>query len=563
MDNLLLKIITWFYPFLERTGVDTYQLNHILRVKLMIDNRRPKAMLGNKKGAATASTKTGGTSWAVIFVTLLMGSFYGIVLFIFDSPMVGQAVYFMLFMLLMSLVLITDFTSVLIDVRDQYIILPRPVSDRTASMARILHITIYVMKLAFMQGLPAMVMIGFIDGIAAVPLFFFQIIEATLFSIFLVNIVYLLLMRSVSPQRVKDIISYFQIGFSIIIFSIFRMPRLFDFVTNMHFDLLSHKWTYLVPSVWIACLNETLIHASRASYLTAILAFAGIMLPVVSTWFVVTVLAPGFNRSLAIIAMSDGASLPSSKAKEVKKPGILSRIANIVARDPVENAGFRITWKLAARTREFKMKVYPSFAYWPVYVVYMAFTTKGDNFFEGLQNSRMYIFLLYISVFIISTVLQHVTYSEKYKASWIYYTTPVNEPGKILSGMFKAAITFYFVPYFIIISILLLTVWGPGVINDMILAFFLNQIFGMLQALFMIKGLPFSKPLLTKKAGGKGLLSLFILGLAGGVGYAHYVLARWEIVIWVLAAMAFALNWVMYRYYRRQGWDSMDSAEID
>jgi hypothetical protein len=469
----------------------------------------------------------------------------------------------MLFMVLMSLVLITDFTNVLIDVRDQYIVLPRPVSDRTVSMARILHISIYVIKLALLQGFPAMVMMGFIDGIAAVPLFLFQIVEATLFSIFMVNMVYLLLMRSLSPQRVKDMISYFQIGFSIIIFSIFRMPRLFNFLQLRNVDLLDHKWTYLIPSVWIASLNETLLHASRANYTTAVLAFVGIMVPFASIWLVATVLAPGFNRSLAIMAMSDGGTT-TAKSKAVKKPGILSRLANIIAPDPIENAGFRITWKLAARSREFKMKVYPSFAYWPVYIVYIVLNSnKNGDFLENIKSSNMYIFLLYISIFIISTILQNVTQSDKYKASWVYYAMPIKEPGKILAGMFKAIITFYFVPYYIIICTLILVVWGPSVINDIILAFFLNQIFGMLQALFMVKGFPFSKPQLVKRQGGKGLISLFILALAALIGYAHYVLAQWEILIWVLAAMAFGVNWVMYRYYRKQGWDSVGVGELD
>ncbi len=533
---------------------------------MRLDKRRPKAIFPGGRGsaaavAAAAQTDNGGISWRVIIVTLIMGSLYGAVLFIFPSPMMGQTIYFMLFMLLMSMVLITDFTNVLMDVRDQYIILPRPVSDKTASMARILHITIYVIKLALMQGFPAMVMMGFIDGIAAVPLFLFQIIEATLFSIFMVNIVYLTLMRSVSPQRVKDIISYFQIGFSIIIFSIFRMPRLFNFLTVQHFDLVSHKWAYLIPSVWIASLNETLLHASRANYITAILAFVGIMVPFASIWLVANVLAPGFNRSLAIMAMSDGVTTTAGP-KEVKKPGFLSKVANIVARSPVENAGYRITWKLAARTRDFKMKVYPSFAYWPVYIVYIVLSNKRNgNFLENIQNSNVYIFLLYISIFMLSTILQNITQSEKYKASWVYYALPVKKPGEVLTGMFKAIITLYILPFYIIVGITAMVIWGPSAINDILLAFFLNQILGMLLGLFLIKGPPFSKPGLTRKQAGRGFISLFILGIGFAIAFAHFLLARWETLIWVLAVLAFGINWLMYRYYRRQTWESIEFGE--
>src|ERR1700712_4454030 len=101
-------------------------------------------------------------------------------------PYVGQTYYFIVFMVFMAITLISDFTTVLIDTRDQFILLPRPVNDRTIAVSRILHISIYVLRLALLQGLAGMVMIGFIDGPLAVPLFFVQILEATFLSIFMV-----------------------------------------------------------------------------------------------------------------------------------------------------------------------------------------------------------------------------------------------------------------------------------------------------------------------------------------------------------------------------------------
>src|SRR5437588_9007533 len=108
-----------------------------------------------------------------------MGIFTGLVLFLNKMAYVGQTFYFSIFMVLMALTLISDFTTVLIDTRDQYILLPRPVNDRTITVSRILHISIYILRLALLQGAPALVFIGFIDGIAAIPLFFLQILEAT------------------------------------------------------------------------------------------------------------------------------------------------------------------------------------------------------------------------------------------------------------------------------------------------------------------------------------------------------------------------------------------------
>jgi hypothetical protein len=322
-------------------------------------------------------------------------------------------------------------------------------------------------------------------------------------------------MRLVSPQRIKDVISYFQIAFSIIIFAVYRLPRFFNFKALMHVDLLSHQWTLFLPSVWIAALNEALIHHGRATFVIDMLALVSVAVPLVSIWIVAVVLAPGFNRTLAIMAASDGAS-ESKTPGIVKKSGLIDRVANRLAPDPIENAGFRITWKLAARTREFKMKVYPAFAYVPVYFVYIVMSNQGngnslaDNYI-ALQQGRSYIFLIYLCTFLLSFILQNVSQGPKYKAAWVYYALPIDKPGKILAGMFKAIMALYFVPYYAVLCVIALIIWGPGIVNDLLLAFFLNQIYGIILALFLVKGLPFSRPVLVKGSGGKGFVSLFIM----------------------------------------------------
>ncbi len=77
MDKLLLRLVSLFYPVLAKTGVDTEQLDQILRVKILMDNRRPKAMFAVRKGAK----KDGQQSpWLVSILTLLMGFFIGLLL---------------------------------------------------------------------------------------------------------------------------------------------------------------------------------------------------------------------------------------------------------------------------------------------------------------------------------------------------------------------------------------------------------------------------------------------------------------------------------------------------
>ena len=396
MDKILLRCITLFNPILVRAGVDTYQLYLILKTKLVIDSRRPKVMFSARKNAKNNTTQS---PWLTSFFTLLMGLFISLVLLLNKMPYVGQSLYFIIFMVLMSLTLISDFTTVLIDTRDQYIILPRPVGDRTVTVSRILHISTYILRLALLQGLPALVIVGFIDGPLATPLFFIQILEATFMSIFLVNIVYLVLMKFVSPQRFKDIISYIQIGFSIIIFgTYYLLPKLINVSALENISILSHWWAYLLPPVWIAALNELLIHHQRAGLITSLLAIIGLVAPLIGIWLVAKILAPGFNRRLTIIATSDGNSNVQQGVKKVRRPGLIDKIGHWVTSDPVENAGFNITRKLALRTREFKMKVYPAFGYIPIYFLFTVFNGRGQASQSGGRMSARVIamFCLFI-----------------------------------------------------------------------------------------------------------------------------------------------------------------------
>jgi ABC-2 type transport system permease protein len=563
MDKIFLWLVGFISPLMQRAGVDTYQLYQILRIKLMMDERRPKAMFTARKAMNNGNTRV-QSPWLVTVLTIFMGVFIGLVLFLNKMPYVGQTLYFLIFMVLMSITLISDFTSVLLDTRDQFIILPRPVSDRTFALSRILHISYYVLRLALLQGAAGIVIVGFTDGILAVPLFFLQLLQATFLSIFLVNIVYLLLMRSVSPQRFKDIISYFQIGFSVLIFgTYYLLPKLINISVLEKIDIINHWWAWPLPPVWIAALNELLIHGSRGGLLTIILAILGLVAPVIGLWLVIKVLAPGFNKRLAIIATSDGNSKPANATKKTQKFSLMDKIANLVAPDPIENAGFKITMKLASRSRDFKMKVYPAFAYVPIYFLYFVLSSKGSiaDRLDKLQNGHNYILLPYLCSFILLSVLANVSMSEKYKSAWVYYAAPISEPGKILSGMYKAIIVGFFIPYCLIISVPIILIWGPQTINDIILASLVSTIYGMLVALFTVKGLPFSKPVIVKQGGGRMITSMIMLAFIGGVGFLHYISYKWETAIWIAIIPFFIINLVMFHYYKKQSWENIEMAD--
>jgi ABC-2 type transport system permease protein len=347
--------------------------------------------------------------------------------------------------------------------------------------------------------------------------------------------------------------------------SYYLLPKLINVSVLDHISLISHWWSWFLPPVWIAALNELLIHSTRAGVITIVLAAVGILTPMIGLWMVVNVFAPGFNKKLAAISTSDDSSNSAVNTKRAGKFTFIDKIAAIVAPDPVENAGFKITWKLSARLREFKLKVYPAFAYVPIYFLYFMLNGKGDvtTRLNALQNGHAYIFLVYLCTFILSTILMNISMTEKYKSSWIYYAAPIGEPGKILSGMYKAIIVLYFLPYCLVIGIVTIAIWGPQAINDLLLAMSVCVTYGMIMALFTVKGLPFSRPVVAKQGGGRVITSLVILGLIFGIGYGHYCIMQWETVVWILIIPAILLNLIMFHYYKKQTWNNIELADID
>ncbi len=374
-NRYIINFVLLFKPILEKMGVDAEQLRIILTIKMKMDDRRPNVYNQQRQ---KKSKDVNNASWLVMFFLGLTGLFFTYLLATLKQPFLGHTVYFSAFMVMLSVTLISDFTNVLIDVRDNYIILPRPVSDRTFTISRILHIGIHTAKMAFAISVSGVLYSFIWQGAFSGIVFLVEVLIATTLSIFLVNITYLIVLKITSPQRFKDFISYFQIILSVLIFAAYyTLPRLMDSSVLAGVDLQTVQILAIVPSYWLAALHELAVAIKTAQLSTYIYGFLALISPIVSLYLVVKVLAPGFNQKLsAISASGDDGTVISSEGKGASK-GFMNSLAKVIAPHPLENAGFKITWLLSSRYRNFKVKVYPSFAYVPVYFVYFGFLNKS------------------------------------------------------------------------------------------------------------------------------------------------------------------------------------------
>src|SRR4051812_48062154 len=118
INQLLLKVILLPQNVYERLGINRVHLRSILTTKLIMDDRRPNSFeqLRQKKSDKPVRLAT----LVTIFISALMGMFF-LVSFSMGKDYTNHLTfYFFMYIVLLSSTLISDFTSVLIDVRDNY-----------------------------------------------------------------------------------------------------------------------------------------------------------------------------------------------------------------------------------------------------------------------------------------------------------------------------------------------------------------------------------------------------------------------------------------------------------
>ncbi|MEI6062327.1 MAG: hypothetical protein WCR72_16610, partial [Bacteroidota bacterium] len=421
-----------------KLNVNTEQLKAILVAKLTMDNRRPAAFqqlrrAREKKELNQATLKT-------MLVSLVMG-----LLFLFSFSLGNDlttklTAFFSMFIFMLAATLITDFTSVLIDTRDNLIILPKPINDATFVTARLLHIAIHINKLLLPMGLPALVAVVYYQGVGAILPFILMLLLATLLSIFLINAIYILILRIVPTSGFQTVISYLQIALAIVIYGSYQLlPRMAEEAGMDKLNILEIRHIAFYPPYWFAdaCSSLSVLKFGESNLYSLLLAIG---VPFASIFIVVKYFAPAFNRKLSMIGSNAPELRKSASGKHVDTCHQLSlteRLASAFTRGGSEYMGFIFTWKMMSRSRDFKMKVYPSFGYVIVMMVLMVFRSKTLSLSDFSQmtahGKTIFLVVVYFSSLILFTALGQVPFSEKHKAAWLFLISPLQTPGNVIS----------------------------------------------------------------------------------------------------------------------------------
>ena len=552
-NKFLLKFVALFNPIYRTMGADPEQLQIILATKLLVDDRTPSSLSKFRQRRSSKAPAVFRSIMMVMYGFFLIG-----LLFISPHPFTSHTLLFIVFMVLLISTLVSDFTNVLFDVRDNYFILPRPVNNRTISLVRTLHILLHLSKMILPMSIPPLLAEFIVGGFFPGLMLIVEILAASILSVFTVNFLYLLILQFMKPSKFRDIIAYFQVGFMILIFGgYYTIPQFIDLKTLNSFSFSSHPISFLLPPFWIAGLHEWAV--GNVNHVVLICSALAIATPLIGMGIITTWLSRGFTNKLAQIGASseEDDQIVKTRGSE-KQQSFMGRLSSTFCKTSLERAGFEFTWRLTSRLREFKVRTYPSFAFIPIYFIYFVLRRKqGETFSEkwaALPHTHAYLFVLYLTSFLSLILVQNVMRSQKCYAAWIFNISPGKRPGDILIGMVKSIWLKFYVPVMLILLAFVFSVWGIAVVWNVILA--VINIFTISMALFLIlaRSFPFSQPVNINQEMGKVFFNLIVLLIPLGMGFGHYLISGYPLVIGIFSTLSLVAGLLMFNAYKHISW---------
>jgi len=361
-DFKILKFLDKLKPMFEKLGVDYGSMRKILQLKLLLDGRRMPTVFGNekKKDDRDNSNKFLKSLWIYIIMGLTMIPFV-----IMKSSYIYQmSIVFGVIMFFIMSSLISDFSSVLLDVRDRNIIGTKPIGPKTLSTAKTIHIAIYMVYVTGALVGPALLTSLYTQGIIFFLVFFITTILLDMFIIALTSLIYFLILRFFDGEKLKDLINYMQIILTIVISVGYQLVgRLFG-VVDLRIQFTPKWWQYFIPPVWFSAPFE-MIKKSEIHSTYVIFTVMAIAIPIMAI-LVYMKLMPLFEENLLKLSNNYGTT---KKAKG--KPGQL--LSRLLCRSREERIFFRFASDMMRNEREFKLKVYPTLGFSIIFPLYLSF----------------------------------------------------------------------------------------------------------------------------------------------------------------------------------------------
>ena len=529
-------------PFLSK-DLNYSHIREMLRLKLIMDSRRVSPALQNN------GKKIGKEPKKSMILTCLV--YMGLGIFIASMQVMpnmfgANTISFAMLIFMLFSVYISEYSAVLLDTTEKSFYGALPIGKNEISTAKNIHIAYYIGTIAASMMLPSVV-VGFISkGILYGLVFTLVSIVIVVVCLHLAGVIYYLLLKVFSGEKLKDILSGFQIFMTIaIILSYQIVPRVVSIAGFSKGQLTFSPVYFLLPSAWFSAILESLFGAGGEWYIYVL---AGITVPAVILLEVLykKKVMPEFEGELDKL---------TETAKENKSLSPFSKLmCKLLSKDEQENAFMKLVLIQVSRNRDMKLKLYPQLAnvfILPIIMVLPQITgEKGfTGFIENLRQGRWGLALLYFTGLTSASIYMIIGQTENPESIMFYQILPIENLSKCIRAGIKVVLFRYLTPIFVALSALLLGVYGFGIIPDVIIAY-LSFIF-VTGFIIRISAwvLPFSYESDAASAGNNLLMFFMSLFVFAVLGWIHiFWLKTLGLQLIGIAVMIMA-NLVLWKFF--------------
>lgn len=520
-EYLLIKLINRFGWLYKKIGVDFEQFILILNLKLTLDARKPSIQdASGKKSKLDSHTQN-------LIVIGIVGAFSGMLmlmpldLYYKVSALVGMNLFFLV------MYMISDFSTVLLDIRDSTVIITKPVNSKTMNAARITHIAYYMISMFVALNAVSFVLGAVKYGVLFALTMILMMFFLSFLIIFCTTLLYGVLLKFFNGERLKDILNVLQIILSVITVVGYQLlGRMFEFVDmSMTMNINIRWWSYLLPPAWFGGLFKVIVEKNmESSYVT--MAILSIAVPIIFGVILKVFILPKYEMYLTKLSI-EGTLL-------VKKDNIFTYVKNFImklcAKDNTELAFMEFTDANLSRDRKLKLMIYPNHALGFVFPFIMLFNifSTGESFTKTLaevKGSSSFL-MMYLGAMFLMINFDFLRYSSNHDASIIFDSFPIENKNIFYRGAMKVYYIKFILPAMIILSLIFLAVFGNRVLSGILLINVMTVFALVAKGIFSSKFVPFSTEIGT--TGNRNFGESFIMfAIFSAIGGIHYMINKW------------------------------------
>ncbi|MDF2948415.1 MAG: hypothetical protein K0R07_429 [Sedimentibacter sp.] len=526
MEFISLKILDKFQILFNKFGIDYDIMRTILKTKLILDTRRTPVIAeqSKKKSSEKTSLMQG------YFFHFIFGVFLAFFIYFIKDEMIRMIYFAGAFFFMTTLYLISDFSFVLLDTKDKNILLTKPLDSKVVSMAKVLHILVYMFRLnSFIAG-PSFISIVMLNGAGAIPLLLLEILLMDLLIFLITAFIYLLILRFFDGELLRNIINFIQILLTILVTVGYQIAvRMIDFtdLQNLHYSF--EFANFFNPILWFGAPFEIIFNGGTDIYLYVFTVLL-IIVPLIS--FAIYLKLSKKMESLLLKLDGQGNEKPYKHKFEL----ILGKL---LTRNETVKQSYHFTNAVLRSDRSLKLKIYPALSTGILLPILMIFNMgMRGQIIEPTGYEYLY---LYFNLLILPSVLELTLYSSASKGAYVYVSSGFANLKELYRGILLTVAVRLFVPLLILNSIIYILLFKESFIFDILTFMLASMVVLPLLGKIYFTELPFSMPI-DESNQNKSMDKFFVsLGVVACTVILHLVFRKIPMGTWIYTGLLIIL----------------------